>query len=617
MNPRLIVASVLGALAIPAAAHASVGVRGVDFSAYPTVRLTVVTGSDSAAPTIRENGAPVAGLRVANLGRNKSVALLLDRSESMAGKPFADAVRAATTFSAATPASDRVAVFAFGSHAAQLTGFSSLRDDADGALGSLTVDEQAGTALYDAIAMAATALSHERNRGHVILVVTDGKDVSSRADAARAIAAAEAARVPVYAIGIEGPQFTAGALREIADRTGGLYRGASSSGALAEIFTAIARELRRTWLVDYATPGRPGDHLRLQVAARGDGADMQEVVVPGHDAPGGGSALPEIFYRPGGAALFSAGIGLIVLLAFAVVRSGARSGRLRRQLAPHVGDRRGVRKQRRTRQRLQALARLFHATERTFAHTRLWSVAGQRLDRADIPLRTVEFVYLDLAVSLGLGLVTGVAGAGIPFVLLAFALGGVLPVAYVWFKARRRQGAFETQLPDLLMSLAASLKAGHSFRQGLQAIVDEGLEPTGKELKRVLNESRLGRPIEESLAEMAERIGSKNFAFIVTAVNIQSQVGGSLAGLFDMVADTVRQRQQFQRKIRSLTAMGRMSAYVLIGLPFFMAAALTAMNPGYMSPLYHSSTGHKLVVAALVMMGIGSLLLKRIVAIKG
>src|SRR6185437_10457999 len=123
-------------------------------------------------------------------------------------------------------------------------------------------------------------------------------------------------------------------------------------------------------------------------------------------------------------------------------------------------------------------------------------------------------------------------------------------------------------------------------------------------------------PMEEALTDTAERIGSKNFAFVITAVTIQRQVGGSLAGLFDMVADTVRQRQQFQRKIRSLTAMGRMSAYVLIGLPFFMAAALTAMNPGYMSPLYHSSTGHKLVVAALVMMGIGSLLLKRIVAIK-
>jgi tight adherence protein B len=100
-------------------------------------------------------------------------------------------------------------------------------------------------------------------------------------------------------------------------------------------------------------------------------------------------------------------------------------------------------------------------------------------------------------------------------------------------------------------------------------------------------------------------------------VNIQRQVGGSLAGLFDMVADTVRQRQQFARKIRSLTAMGRASAYVLIGLPFFVALAITVMNPTYMDPLYHSSTGHKLMLLGLGMMAFGSLALKRIVSFKG
>jgi len=196
-------------------------------------------------------------------------------------------------------------------------------------------------------------------------------------------------------------------------------------------------------------------------------------------------------------------------------------------------------------------------------------------------------------------------------------LGGLTPLGVMWWKAKRRLNAFENQLPDLLISLAASLKAGHSFKQGLQALVDEGAEPASKELKRVLTETRLGRPMEDALAEMADRVGSKNFSFIVTAVNIQSQVGGSLAGLFDMVADTVRQRHQFQRKIKGLTAMGRMSSYVLIGLPFFIAGAITLMNPEYMEPLYHTSTGHKLIIGMLVMMAFGSLMLKKIVSFKG
>jgi tight adherence protein B len=214
-------------------------------------------------------------------------------------------------------------------------------------------------------------------------------------------------------------------------------------------------------------------------------------------------------------------------------------------------------------------------------------------------------------------MLAAVAGLASLLILIAMVVGLLLPFGFIKFKAGRRLNAFENQLPDLLLSLAASLKAGHSFRQGLQGIVDDGAEPASKELKRVLTETRLGRPMDDALGEMADRINSKNFSFIVTAVNVQTQVGGSLAGLFDMVADTVRQRQQFARKIKSLTAMGRMSAYVLCGLPFLMAGAIWVLNPSYMDPLFHTSAGHKMIIGGLVMMTFGSLILKKIVGFKG
>ena len=100
-------------------------------------------------------------------------------------------------------------------------------------------------------------------------------------------------------------------------------------------------------------------------------------------------------------------------------------------------------------------------------------------------------------------------------------------------------------------------------------------------------------------------------------MTIQSQVGGSLAGLFDMVAETVRQRQQFARKIKGLTAMGRASAYVLVALPFVLALVITLINPEFMSPLYHTSTGQTLIMLALGLMTVGSLVLKKIVSFKG
>jgi tight adherence protein B len=239
------------------------------------------------------------------------------------------------------------------------------------------------------------------------------------------------------------------------------------------------------------------------------------------------------------------------------------------------------------------------------------------IDRAELPLRTVEFFYICAGAGLFLGFVSALAAMSSVAIFLAMAFGFFGPVLYVSFKAKRRMAAIDEQLPDLLITIAASLKAGHSFRQGLQAVVDEGMPPASSEFKRVLTETSLGRPMDDALGEMADRVGSENLKFVVTAVTIQRQVGGSLAGIFDMVAEAVRNRQQFARKIKSLTAMGRMSAYVLIGLPLFVAAALTLMNPEYMDPLYHTSAGHMLMGIGSVMMVLGTLVLKKIVSFRG
>jgi tight adherence protein B len=260
---------------------------------------------------------------------------------------------------------------------------------------------------------------------------------------------------------------------------------------------------------------------------------------------------------------------------------------------------------------------LFKATESVFGKFRHWKKLDQVLQRADVPLKVAEFAYIMLAAGLVAGFVAAFLEPPVWAIALAFVGGVSVPYLVVLHKAKKRLNAFEEQLPDILVTMAASLKAGHSFRQGMQTVVDEGMDPAAREFKRVLTEARLGRPMDDALTEMAARIGSKNFEFVMSAVTIQRQVGGSLAGLFDMVADTVRQRQQFHRKIRGLTAMGRMSAYVLVGLPFVVGSAIYLINREYMDPLLWTSTGHKLILLLLVMMGIGSAILKKIVSFKG
>ena len=632
MNQRtrlaLFAAGMLASLAaLAASGHAQAGsggvqIHGVDASGYPTIRLSVVTPTASPTPpSFKENGAYVAGYQAAALGRSKSVVLAVDWSRSMAGQSLVDAANGARSFVAAKPPADRIEVIAFGSHPVKLTQFSSATIDADDALRTMNIDPKSGTALYDAIVLGANSLNAEQSAGRVLIVLTDGKDVSSKASLEQAIKSARDAGVAVYPIAIAGRDFTAEPLQRIAKETGGAYHRAASSSTLRQIYGSIAAELARTWRVSYITAARPGAHVELTASIAGVGSSSTNLTIQGSSggsSQGGGSALvPVSAGGIGGTLAIMLAVGGLVLLAGVLLIAGSRRAWVRERLEPHVSASSHRVKEARKRERLAAAAGLFHATERALGNLRQWRSAQKLLERADIRLRTVELFYI----MVGAGIAGGLIGALGRFpswaILVMMLFAAFLPYGFVSFKAKSRLKAFENQLPDLLITVAASLKAGHSFRQGIQTLVDEGQDPAAGEFRRVLTDTQLGRPMEDALLEMSERVGSKNFEFAITAVTIQRQVGGSLAGLFDMVADTVRQRQQFTRKIRSLTAMGRMSAYVLIGLPFFIAGAITLLNSMYMDPLYHTAKGHLLIGMMLVLMAFGSLILKKIVSFKG
>jgi tight adherence protein B len=620
---RFVLASVaLAVLTVPVVSTAGVRVNGLDFGAYPLVRTTVVTSSPRAQPpSVLENGLSVTGFQAVNLGRSKNVVLALDTSRSMAGKPLAEAAAAATSFVASKPASDRIALVTFGDKAVQQSGFSSATIDADNALRTLAVSSHSGTALWDAVQVSARILAGQQG-GKVVVLLTDGDDVGSASSEAAAITALHKAGAIVYPIAF-GAHANVTGLKELASQTGGTFHGAASTAALRTIYASIARELRRTWRVSYLTTARPGDTVNLKAKAGSLGSGAASASIPVSLGGGEGAKtapsplLPSPVYGKVGDLLFTLLAGLLVLGAGLLVASTLRGSWLKQRLAPHIESGRRIAKKRTGRERLEMFNGLFRATENAFGHRRQWRNLQLLLERADVPLRTVEFAWLLVGCSFVLAVLAALTGSSTLVILAMFLLGAFVPYFVVWFKAKRRMRAFEDQLPDLLITMAASLKAGHSFKQGIQSVVDEGQEPAAKELRRVLTDTQLGRPMEEALQETADRIGSKNFSFVITAVNIQRQVGGSLAGLFDMVADTVRDRQQFARKIRSLTAMGRASAYVLLGLPFFIALAITVLNPTYMDPLYNSHAGHVLIALGLTMMAFGSLILKKIVSFKG
>ena len=212
------------------------------------------------------------------------------------------------------------------------------------------------------------------------------------------------------------------------------------------------------------------------------------------------------------------------------------------------------------------------------------------LQQAGIPLKGEE-----LAGFIGLSTVIGVILGGLLLSLPGWVIGGIIgsqvPGQVLKSYLKRRLRAAEEQLVDFLTLSANAMRAGNSLLQALDLSARELPEPIGTELKRTLREINLGLSVDEALHRLVARLPSADLDLVVTAVMIQRQVGGDLAGILDSIASTIRQRQQMKAQVRTLTAQGRLSGLVIAGLPFGLLLILRAMNPEYVSLLWTEPIG--------------------------
>jgi tight adherence protein B len=216
------------------------------------------------------------------------------------------------------------------------------------------------------------------------------------------------------------------------------------------------------------------------------------------------------------------------------------------------------------------------------------------------------------AAFLGVLLGGGSIGLGLMFLLLG-ALG---PWVYLGLKRSRRARTFNALLPDTLQLMSGSLSAGMSLAQSVDTIVREANEPMASEFRRVLVEARLGVPLEDAMEGISERFESKDFAWVVMAIRIQRQVGGNLAELLDTVAETIRERQYLRRQVFALSAEGRLSAWVLGGLPPAFGVYLFFTQGDYIRPLYTTVLGWMMLAAGAVMLAIGAFWMSRLVKVE-
>jgi tight adherence protein B len=238
-----------------------------------------------------------------------------------------------------------------------------------------------------------------------------------------------------------------------------------------------------------------------------------------------------------------------------------------------------------------------------------------RLEQAGFPLKAGEFVVVTVLAFFGGGLLALLLSQPLTVVLVVAAIAGGIPYAMLRLALRRREAKLRGQLPDVLTVMASSLRAGHSFLQALDTVAKEINEPAATEFNRVVAEIRLGRPAEDALASMGDRIGSEDFKWAVLAINIQREVGGNLAEILDTVADTIRERDKIRRDVDTLTTEGRLSAYVLIAMPFVIALYMTLVNPEYIALLFTTGIGIVLTIVASCLMVAGIVWMRKIVDI--
>lgn len=200
--------------------------------------------------------------------------------------------------------------------------------------------------------------------------------------------------------------------------------------------------------------------------------------------------------------------------------------------------------------------------------------------------------------------------------LIGGPVGFALPFMFLRFKRTRRMRKFEEEFPEALDLMSRALKAGHAFATGMKMVADEMAEPVGPEFRKTFDEQNFGLPLKEALNTLTERMPLMDVRFFATAVLIQRETGGNLSEILENLSAVVRERFKILRQVRVYTAHGRLTGYVLLALPAFLAIALSFINPEHMQLLFREHIGHILLTVAIVLQIVGYIWIKQVVKIE-
>jgi tight adherence protein B len=561
----------------------------------------------------------------------RTAVIAIDTSGSMKGARLAGAKSAASVFLGSLPADVSVGLVTFSSAARLVVPPTKSHAEVQSAVQRLVAT--GNTALYDATALSIRTAG--RSGARTVLLLSDGKDEGSRTSLASAVAGVRSSGALLSAVALGAEAGSAAPLAQIASASGGSVLKANGAADLARAFQEAARSITQQVLVTGTLPkGFSKTSGTVAVTASSAGTTLTDqvftsltaasVVAPANYGPRAVDTSSALFDHKwvlylAAAALF---LGLLVVLnvAFASAAVSGESGGVRRRLSIYTLSGRGnapaVKET--TVYGDSAVARTaVDFAGRVVARRGLEAQLERKLDAGGVPLRPAEWLLLHVGTTLGLALLLYlISGGALGATLIGLLVGLAGPFLYLVIKESRRTTAFLAGLPDTLQLIAGGLSAGYSMPQALDSVVREGTQPISTEFNRALVESRLGVPIEDALDGIAERMKSEDFAWVVMAIRIQREVGGNLAEVLTTVAATLRERERLRRQVQVLSAEGRLSAYILGGLPPVFALYLVLVRPTYIKPLFTDKIGIFMLVVGIIEILVGAIWLRKVVKVE-
>lgn len=238
------------------------------------------------------------------------------------------------------------------------------------------------------------------------------------------------------------------------------------------------------------------------------------------------------------------------------------------------------------------------------------------LDQADLQITVTRLIMFSMMAGILAALAASMLTVLILVTVIIGFIGASIPFVHVFWVRKKRFDKFLEHLPDALELMSRALSAGHAFSEALQMVSTEMPEPIATEFRKTYEEQNLGLSLKLALENLTQRIPLLDLRLCVTAILIQRETGGNLAEILEKVAHTIRERFRILGDLKTLTTSSRLSAWLLCGLPIFVAIAVTYLNPDYMSILWKDQRGHKLIAAAILMQATGMLIVRKILRIK-